>query len=284
MAGRISEEFGPWSSYECHEMKDILIEKDIHETGRVKLSEFYDNGEGWQFTEPSEHLRLSGSLDESSSQLGPQVIVPNYIASMSNCITSAPFFSICCLNECDLIYEHIEAAIPYPEATVAQVLEAVESLPTFPTVSPRMSAILEQISQLGGGSIPLHGRLFAQWLHFAFPRDCPYPHAAGTIASMLEQAGPDAEGVKMEEIKQHAQAPYAALEPSPFAGADMWDFEETVLEQSTPSDLGDATFSQALRLCAQVAIAGAFGSILVREGMKAIGAPSQKHLQQEYSL
>jgi len=28
--------------------------------------------------------------------------------------------------------------------------------------------------------VPLHGRLFAQWLHHAYPRECPYPHVAGT--------------------------------------------------------------------------------------------------------
>merc|ERR550525_1617555 len=31
------------------------------------------------------------------------------------------------------------------------------------------------------GHVPLHGRLFMQWLHHAYPRDCPYPHASGTI-------------------------------------------------------------------------------------------------------
>merc|ERR1719281_2166442 len=24
--------------------------------------------------------------------------------------------------------------------------------------------------------VQLHGRLFAQWLHYAFPHECPYPH------------------------------------------------------------------------------------------------------------
>jgi len=113
MAGRISEEFGPWSSYECHDMKNILSERDPHETGRVKLSDFYRASQdgAWQFLEPSEYLRQLGALDESSEYLGPQVIIPNYITGMSNCITSAPYFSICCLNECDLISEHIEGAI-----------------------------------------------------------------------------------------------------------------------------------------------------------------------------
>merc|ERR1739845_120410 len=26
-----------------------------------------------------------------------------------------------------------------------------------------------------GDSVPLHGRLMLQWMHFAFPYECPYP-------------------------------------------------------------------------------------------------------------
>ncbi len=33
----------------------------------------------------------------------------------------------------------------------------------------------------GYGRVPLHGRLFAQWMHHVFPRECPYPHVAGTV-------------------------------------------------------------------------------------------------------
>ena len=35
---------------------------------------------------------------------------------------------------------------------------------------------MEQVASHHGGKVPLHGRLFAQWLHHAFPRECPYPH------------------------------------------------------------------------------------------------------------
>merc|ERR1719410_1132043 len=37
---------------------------------------------------------------------------------------------------------------------------------------------LAYIANRHGNAVPLHGRLFAQWLHFAFPHECPYPHAA----------------------------------------------------------------------------------------------------------
>merc|ERR1712217_150110 len=37
------------------------------------------------------------------------------------------------------------------------------------------------------GRVPLHGRLFAQWMHHAYPHECPYPHKAGSTRPM----GPD---------------------------------------------------------------------------------------------
>jgi len=39
---------------------------------------------------------------------------------------------------------------------------------------------LNEIAAPTGGEVLLHGRLFAQWMHHAFPRECPYPHVAGT--------------------------------------------------------------------------------------------------------
>merc|ERR1719214_337631 len=124
MAERISEEFGFWSNHECAEMKEMLMEMDVHGSGRVKLSEFYSYSKdgAWQFLEPSEQLRQNGALDESSSWLGPQVMIANYITSMSNCITSAAYYSICCLNECDHVYQHVEAHIGAPNAGPSQIL------------------------------------------------------------------------------------------------------------------------------------------------------------------
>eukprot|EP00928_Gymnodinium_smaydae_P039628 TRINITY_DN2702_c0_g2_i1.p1 TRINITY_DN2702_c0_g2~~TRINITY_DN2702_c0_g2_i1.p1 ORF type:complete len:181 (-),score=30.59 TRINITY_DN2702_c0_g2_i1:204-746(-) len=38
---------------------------------------------------------------------------------------------------------------------------------------------LERIAETHGGKVPVHGRLFAQWLHYLMPRECPFPHKAG---------------------------------------------------------------------------------------------------------
>jgi len=276
MAGRISEEFGPWSSYECHQMKDYLSEKDVHGTGRVKLSDFYgasdDGDSAWHFTEPTAHLRVLGALDESSSYLGPQIIIPNYINAMSNCISSHPYFSICCLNECDSIYEHIEDEIGSPNATLSQILPAVEMLPSHPNISQNLINKLKDVATIHGGSIPLHGRLFAQWLHFAFPRDCPYPHASAISPKTQQEwrekiAGTPTDRAQMldKEITQHMKADYSKRDPSPDAGIGMWTFEESLMEFSTPSDAQDATWAWFLRIACHLAVVMAFGSVLVRE-------------------
>jgi len=131
MGERVSEEFGPWTDHECHEMKDHLMERDVYGSGRVKLADFYRKSKdgAWQFTEQSEYLRQLGALDESSSSVGPQVLIPNYITGMNNCVTSAPYYSICCLNECDQIYQHLEAVIPASTARPAEIIKAVEGMP-----------------------------------------------------------------------------------------------------------------------------------------------------------
>merc|ERR1719316_1743138 len=114
IAQRITEQFGPWSSHECHEIKDSLVNLDIHGTGRVKLSDFYASSKDgqWQFREASDYLRQLGALDESATQLGPQVIIANYIQGLANCITSTRYYSVCCQSECNEVYQHLEAVLP----------------------------------------------------------------------------------------------------------------------------------------------------------------------------
>merc|ERR1719478_1794709 len=34
---------------------------------------------------------------------------------------------------------------------------------------------LNMVAEEHGGQVPLHGRLFSQWLHYVFPYECPYP-------------------------------------------------------------------------------------------------------------
>merc|ERR1719454_2628952 len=55
------------------------------------------------------------------------------------------------------------------------------SMPSNRTLSAWLQHRLEEVGKHHHGLVPLHGRLFAQWLHYAYPRECIFPHAAGTI-------------------------------------------------------------------------------------------------------
>jgi hypothetical protein len=276
IAQRVSEVFASWSNHECHEIKEPLVEMDIHKTGRVKLAQFYGKGQGsgWQYAEASEYLRQLGALDESSTLLGPQVIIPNYVSGMSNCITSAQYYSICCLNECDKVFQHLEASIPSSSATTAQIITAVESMPDVASiesgnVSEALRSKLQEVAAIHNGKVPLHGRLLAQWLHYVFPQDCPFPHVAGTVNPQTpmkfeESLGQDSTTASEEEVEQFLKANSAQLGPSPDAGAAMWNLKEHILDASTPSDQSSSLSSVrgVLRSIASLGLLAALVSML----------------------
>merc|ERR1712187_405236 len=94
-------------------------------------------------------------------------------------------YSVCCTNECEPLLASMERDIQSPEAEPERVVELVSALlsgtglPTQNLSAPLLHR-LDEIAANHGGTVPLHGRLFAQWMHHAFPRQCPYPHEAGT--------------------------------------------------------------------------------------------------------
>jgi hypothetical protein len=269
IAERVSEQFGSWSNHECTEMKDMLMEMDVHATGRVKMSDFYSyvKDGAWQFLEPSEQLRQAGALDESSTWLGPQVMIPNYINSMSNCITQAPYYSICCLNECDLVFQQLESQIGAPSATADEIIRALEhGIYAAVNISGLHRERLLEIARVNHDQVPIYGRLFARWLHFVYPQECPYPHAAGVVKPLTQKQWRDLVGWELEsatedEMSQHLSSDFARLAPSPEAGASMWSLEESLLEFSTPSD-SDSTAWSFWSISRSVVQVGMLGSLL----------------------
>merc|ERR1719478_2010654 len=111
-------------------MKDNLAALDPHHTGRVPLSQLYNKAidEDWRFGESEAYLRELGALDESSSQVGTQVIIPNYIQSTSNCIVSTPYYAVCCPNDCELILGEIEDRLQTPSASAKDILDIVGNM------------------------------------------------------------------------------------------------------------------------------------------------------------
>jgi len=214
VAGGITRNFQSYWQSECESMKDALVSMDSHHTGRVPLAKFYNTAinSDWRFGESEAYLRELGALDETSSWRGPQVVIPNYLQATSNCIVSTSHYLVCCTNECETLMGEIETAIEAPTALPSKILEVVGGM-TSPTTldedePPHLNAALiqqlEQVAKANDGQVPLHGRLFAQWLHYVFPRECPFPHKTGAVSSATPSEYGDSHIATNEDMRQYA--------------------------------------------------------------------------------
>jgi hypothetical protein len=236
--------FGNFWASECDNLKQSLVEIDNSETGRVQLSDFHrTTARGqWEFTESADFLRQVGALDETSSWRGGRVIITNYMQATSNCVVLTSHYRVCCANECEEHMDELETVVGAPDAVPEILLSAVENisaawygdedifdyddgevyhdgdgLQSYDETSLGKKRVelpdalrqqLHDIALAQGGKVPLHGRLFAQWLHYAFPHECPYPHKSGTISSVTPSSFEEDGGsfkASREEILEHHQ-------------------------------------------------------------------------------
>jgi len=210
-AGAMTLTFGSFWHTECVRVKSSLLDLDHNGKGRVRLSDFHGaalDGE-WRFSESKEYLRDLGALDESSPLLGPHVIVANYLYGASNCIVTDAHYRICCRSECEHHLFEIEDAVRSPLATPEQLLAIVGNITmdlddNEPKLTNSLRSQLHDIANTHDGQVPIHGRLFAQWLHYMFPQDCPFPHKAGTVSSMTPLEYGDDYMASDHEIERHA--------------------------------------------------------------------------------
>jgi len=222
---RIGDEYGRRQDLECRAMKNTLVELQEADTGRVLLSDFYKAQLSgvvpypFQFTESVDFLRQLGAIDDSDSKQ-PSVILSNYIAAQTNCHGSSKFHQICCIAECDGLLGHIERHVAAPRARPAQLIQIVSSLSSDTVSAPRNLSVLlvsrlNEIASTHDGSVPLHGRLFSQWMHHAYPRECPYPHVTGEGSPLapdewMNQTLRDATKKDMRKYAAHSRDPLAA--------------------------------------------------------------------------
>jgi len=196
IVGGITNSFQSYWQSECDTMKQALVSMDTHATGRIPLAKFYGTAidTDWRFGESEAYLRELGALDESSNWASPQVIIPNYVQSTSNCIVSTAHYLVCCMNECESLLGEIEVAVGSSTASPLELLQIVGNMTAQTTLddddSPdlalesMLALQLQQVASTNGGKVPLHGRLFAQWLHYVFPRECPFPHKVGMVSAV----------------------------------------------------------------------------------------------------
>jgi len=276
IAGTVGERFGKFQDAECKGLKSALVKNEDHGSGRVRLSDFYkralDGEDGsWQFQESIGYLRQIGALDESN-QDEPRVMVANYLISSANCIASSDYYSVCCIDECEDLFSHLEKSIAAPEATPERITELISALPSSSVSAPRtLSATLRtrlaDMAATHGGSVQLHGRLFAQWMHHAYPRECPYPHMSGTTSQESAEGWSDGNGgqavASEEELKQFTSVSNSTVKAETVEDMHdlmMWSHEEELLVVRQPSPLANSGSTSFVAWLRNVILFGALSS------------------------
>lgn len=275
IVGDVALTFGSYWETECESTKDALIKMDKTGSGRVKLSDFHGaalNGE-WRFSESKEYLRQLGALDETSSWRGPRVIITNYVQAPSNCIISSDHYRVCCANECENHLAELETAIRAPVAMPEQILPVIERLSSGfddnePKLSRALTKQLNEIARANSGKVPIHGRLFAQWLHYVFPLDCPFPHKSNTTTTLTPLAFGDDYMASEEEMQVHKDT------KSNDVGAtteeellSQWSHEEELLTEHLHAPW-EADFSSSILILFMV---GGIICLLVKSGIISFG-------------
>merc|ERR1719436_1673740 len=248
VAEEVGERYGRWQDAECRDLKDTLARYGDQTTGRVRLTEFYAsnvNDGHREFSESIAYLRQLGALDESD-KTNPRVIIPNYINSPSNCLASSSYYSVCCINECEELLGHLEENLGAPDASPAEITSLVAALPSATRAAGRslsdpLLAKIREVAEHHGGRVPLHGRLFSQWMHWAYPMECPYPHVSGSTRPVkavqwLKQTGEKPNASKQQMLEHIESSPASEETTSEEGVCGMWTTDEELVGRSALPD------------------------------------------------
>jgi hypothetical protein len=203
------------------------------------------------------------------------VIITNYIASPSNCVASSSFFSVCCVDECEGLFQQLERNIAAPDALPTRILSEVSSLashtmPKNRELSPWLKERLNDIANHHGGRVPLHGRLFTQWMHFAYPRECSYPHVSGvmegqrpedvfSLDSLRTMESSFTENQMLEHIETYSNQTSSQEASDDF---DMWSMEEELVVWRPPQATSRSSLGTAGIARSAVFVAMLFSAIM----------------------
>jgi len=245
----------------CKEMRGHLTQMEERAgTGRVRLHDFYGSvvdGRAWQFSDSVDFLKETGMLDESDASQ-PRVLIANYLYMHGDCLEVSSFYNLCCINPCEGLMGHLERSIRAPHATPDEIVRLVSALPSQSVpenriLAPVLVKKLEEIARNNEGMVPLHGRLFAQWMHFAYPLECPYPHVSGTTKIMSNSAWYQERGVESvlneTEMKQYMEslsvAPPNDIVDSALQGWEEQEGDKMLEMWADEEELVDATWGRA---------------------------------------
>eukprot|EP00928_Gymnodinium_smaydae_P013321 TRINITY_DN1486_c0_g2_i1.p1 TRINITY_DN1486_c0_g2~~TRINITY_DN1486_c0_g2_i1.p1 ORF type:complete len:590 (+),score=115.76 TRINITY_DN1486_c0_g2_i1:89-1771(+) len=265
-------ELGPFQLEVCNAFEDALIKKDHSESGRVKLSEFYGSS---LLSEKPDTLRAYGVVAPESdgyAHRDPSVIISNYVNSAANCVASTQHYALCCPDACLNILSQLESRLARPSARPEQILEIISALPSRTRTAPRQLAdfMLTRLRDIGehhDGMVPLHGRLFAQWLHHAYPYECMFPMPASHAGSGLSSVDwhrnrKNAMYFSDEEAQEFVKNRVKDLEGGDLQETLAWLVEEKVFVQAPPPPLFEEVCAIARCVAFCGALFGAFHALL----------------------
>jgi len=224
LVDRLDEEYNGLNDLDCKDLKGVLSKMQGKKPGRVRLSTFYNKGEyrHWDFADKKEYLKALGVLDETDAA-HPSVIITNYLLSRPNCLDASHLFTICCRDECEDLMSSLEKELGGAVAEPERLVQLIASLPSASLFANReLSAELvdklHDVARLNGGQVPLHGRLFAQWMHHAYPLECPYPHELGAVNPLtrgewMKESGQESEKASKEEMAEHIESDTCKFDP-----------------------------------------------------------------------
>jgi len=269
--------YGRVQDAECRGMTGALAQLDPEGTGRIPLHIFYSQPHtaDYQFKESAVYLQQVGAMDEGG--VVPSVRIANYVQGPSNCMAHSSYYSVCCLVACDGLMRDLEGSIRAPQVLPEQLLLLVGNLSSPSIEAPRslssgLVSKLYTIADRHAGMVPLHGRLFAQWMHLAFPQECPFPHltkdpelfrpshwhGSGTAAKDLRVTPEDKKRLTKESAKM-----FAGLSAAD-ALVMEWSEEEVLFLQEPSRRIFGGAISAAMRLILHLSM----GLTIVRIGFE----------------
>eukprot|EP00927_Polykrikos_kofoidii_P066932 TRINITY_DN6248_c0_g4_i1.p1 TRINITY_DN6248_c0_g4~~TRINITY_DN6248_c0_g4_i1.p1 ORF type:complete len:593 (-),score=69.37 TRINITY_DN6248_c0_g4_i1:77-1855(-) len=215
---RIQTDLPFWNNRQCLGLKQSLMSMELQSSGRVRLLDFYEGAlhKGTaQFAETKTYLKSLGALDESDP-LDPRVIISNYLDGPSNCISETRDYSLCCIDECGGLFDHIERHLMRAQATPEELIAIVQHLSSSTMQRGRLSnAILRRIHDIAAhhnGIVLLHGQLFAEWMHYAYPRECTHPQMFGDAHAQPRRQWKAAAGRSIELSEDELRLEVAELQ------------------------------------------------------------------------
>jgi hypothetical protein len=150
---------------------------------------------------------------------------------------------VCCIDECEDLLGHVERELKSPTADPNKIAKIIANLPSASVAAGRKlsATLIQRLEELGDhhdDRIPIHGRLFAQWMHLAYPRECPFPHVSGTIQPKTAREM-RADGQKVKALKEEMQQYIEAGRPPNTERRERCDSDICSAMWSTEEELVD---------------------------------------------